>query len=114
MKKILSLLIVCVLLASFCISISAEELLDKENWDVRVSSLYQASDANLIKDGDISTYWHSAYTAEGGAITGKDNPPFYIYIKFPSEQVISGFTYTPRVDNTNGTARTYNFYRTCK
>ena len=106
MKKILSLLIVCVLLMSFCISISAEELLDKENWEVRVSSLYPESNAEFIKDSNPATYWHSSYTAEGGKIIGKDNPPFCIYIEFPTEQVISGFIYTPRTDNTNGTART--------
>ena len=40
----------------------------------------------------------------------KDKVPFYIYIELPTEELISGFTYTPRIDNTNGTARSYKFY----
>lgn len=110
MKKILSLLFVCSLILCLMIPVSATEYLDKSMFTVRVSSLYSESSADFIKDGNPATYWHSFYRAEGSSIVEKDSVPYYIYIELPTEELISGFTYTPRIDNTNGTARSYKFY----
>ena len=110
MKKILSLLFICSLILCLMIPVSAMEYLDKSAFKVSVSSLYTESSADFIKDGNPATYWHSFYRAEGSSIVEKDSVPYYIYIELPTEEIISGFTYTPRIDNTNGTARSYNFY----
>lgn len=110
MKKILSLLFVCSLILCLMIPVSAAEYLDKSMFTVRVSSLYPESSVDYMIDGDAKTYWHSFYRAEGSTIVEKDKVPYYIYIELPAEEIISGFTYTPRIDNTNGTARSYNFY----
>ncbi len=110
MKKILSLLFICSLILCLMIPVSAVEYLDKSMFTVRVSSLYPESSVEFMTDGKAETYWHSFYRAEGSSIVEKDSVPYYIYIELPTEEIISGFTYTPRIDNTNGTARSYNFY----
>ncbi len=110
MKKVLSLLTLATLLLCLVIPAAANEYLDKSAFEVRVSSLYPESNVEFIKDGKAETYWHSFYRAEGSTIVEQDKVPFYIYIELPTEEIISGFTYTPRIDNANGTARTYNFY----
>ena len=110
MKKILSLLFVCSLILCLMIPVSAAEYLDKSMFTVRVSSLYPESSVDYMIYVYAKTYCHSFYRAEGSTIVESDKVPYYIYIELPTEEIISGFTYTPRIDNTNGTARSYNFY----
>ena len=90
---------------------TAEGFVDRKGWQAKASSEYNDDlrGARLF-DGDTNSYWHSSYTAEGGTITGQDQPPFYVVAKFPSETAFSGFRYTPRVDNNTGTVLAYEFY----
>lgn len=53
-------------------------------------------------DGNLSTYWHSAYTAEGSTITSHDVAPFCVDLTLPKKMSISGIGYTPRQSNTDG------------
>ncbi len=89
----------------------ATGFVDRKGWTAKASSEHNEDlrGARLF-DGDKNSYWHSAYTAEGGNITGQDQAPFYVVAKFPSETAFSGFRYTPRVDNNTGTVLGYEIY----
>ena len=61
-------------------------------------------------DGDVKSYWHSKYTAEGSKIVSRDELPFKIRVEFPSAIDVSGWIYTPRSDNSVGTVTAYSIY----
>ena len=78
------------------------EKIDKSGVSVKASSDSQGGSSIKMLDGDIKTYWHSAYTAEGSTITGYDKAPFTLDFTFTKKTEISGISYTPRQDSTGG------------
>ena len=98
MKKILSLITVLSLIISMfsvCSSFAADDELPKDGWEITASS--EIIPIKNAIDGDINTYWHSSYTADGGTITGQDRPPFIIELTLPEVTEISGLRYYPRL-----------------
>ena len=77
-------------------------LSDKSKWDISVnsgeSSIKKAIDGIVADDN----YWHSYFKASGPQITYHDVPPYYIYLTFPAETVISKLDIIPRQDLKNG------------
>lgn len=61
-------------------------------------------------DNNVSTYWHSSYTAEGSEITSKDDPPFELKVVFDNPTYVSGINYVPRQDQNTGRFLEYNLY----
>ena len=82
--------------------------LSRKGWNIKVNST--KADISRAIDGDLKTYWHSDYTADGGTIIKHDVPPYYIDIDFGGECVISGINMVPRQDNTNGNFNMVNVY----
>ncbi len=98
MKKILALIFALslALTAVFALpSLANDDELPKDGWEITASS--EIISVKKAIDGDINTYWHSSYTAEGGSITGQDRPPFVIELTLPEVTEISGFRYYPRL-----------------
>ncbi|MDP4133251.1 MAG: stalk domain-containing protein [Bacillota bacterium] len=71
-------------------------------WNISVSSDLGQTGKNLI-DGDISTFWHSKYTAEGNKIVSQDKVPYTIIVDFGKATSISGIRYYPRDAKNAGT-----------
>ncbi len=72
-------------------------LKDKSKWEVSVSSFVASgNNAKAAFDGSADSFWHSKYTAENGAVTWKESPPYEFNVKFPEVVTISGLTYQPR------------------
>ncbi len=78
------------------------EKINKTGVSVKASSDGQGGSSPKMLDGDIKTYWHSAYTASGSTITGYDQAPFQLDFTFTKKTEISGISYTPRQDSTGG------------
>lgn len=79
------------------------ELLPTTSWSIKASSAQgEWGAAHKMLDGDLATFWHTAYTAEGSTITGYDQAPFTIDIDMGSKQQISGIGYIPRQNSTGG------------
>lgn len=74
---------------------------DKAGWKAEVNS-EKGSNVSKIFDGDVTTYWHSDYTADGPTVTGHDNPPYHLKVTLPKAVLTSGIVLTPRQDNPNG------------
>ena len=110
MKKIFALILALLMIAGSVMSLSAAEgeYTDKDKWVLSGES-HQNSLGKLV-DGDIKTYWHSYYEAEGSTITVKQEHPFRIKVEFPDKRDISGFCYTPRQDMQVGRVHGYNIY----
>lgn len=113
MKKILSIILALLMIASLSTAVFAAEteVPYDSSWVVTASSV-NAPGVDILKafDGDTATYWHTKYTVADGQITGHDECPHMITIVFPSEKTISGWKYTPRTDNGTGTVLAYNIY----
>lgn len=74
--------------------------LDKTGWTADVNSISGA--VNQIFDGNVDTYWHSAFVAVGSEIQSHDNPPYHLVITLPQAVLTSGIVLTPRTDNQTG------------
>ncbi len=113
MKKILSVLLATCLWVGIPSGILAAEeqnvLQNDGKWEISCSSEINIGNIKRAFDDDTSTYWHSGYTAEGGSITEKDDPPFIITVTFPEKQRITGWKYYPRTDRATGTILNYIF-----
>ena len=99
MKKFINLILVLTLLTTCFgnVSLAEDEYYTPEaTWKYAANSEWSANKVGLAFDGNVNTYWHSNYTAEGSTITSQDKPPFEITVKFPEAISISGFAYTPR------------------
>lgn len=92
-------------------ALAGELLKNDGSWNISASSAYGTGNAaGKAFDGDKSTYWHSAYKAEGTKIVSKEECPHTITVDFGKTVEIEGWRYTPRTDNGTGTAKTYNLY----
>ena len=90
------------------VKISGTKIQKGADWKITSSSEFKPI-GNAF-DGNVKTYWHSNYEAEGSTITKKDTPPFKIRVEFPEATDVSGWIYTPRTDNPTGTVSSYNIY----
>ncbi len=70
--------------------------------DASISTNSGTDSAIKMLDGNITTYWHSKYTAEGSTITSHDVAPFCVELQLPKKTSISGIGYTPRQNNPAG------------
>ncbi len=112
MKKLISLLLATSLVLSLgAFSVSAEDVkLDKTGWTVEASSEHQNSAQKAI-DGNVKSYWHSYFSAEGTTIVNKAASPHELKITLPESTVISGFSYVPRTgESSTGRVLKYEFY----
>ena len=73
-----------------------------KSWTFTASSTFYSLSAGRAFDGDVKTFWHSSYTAEGGAVTSKAPYPHYIDVDFGKMLDVAGIIYTPRPDNEAG------------
>lgn len=84
---------------------------DKSRWVATASS--EKAPKNVAKnaiDGDKKTIWHSGYTDDGVAtILSKEPGPHWLSVTLPEVTAISGFSYTPREEQT-GRIWQYEFY----
>ncbi len=71
-----------------------DEMMPEEGWTVWASSAMTKPE--LAMDGDMKTFWHSAYVVEGGKVVSQDMNPFDYIITFPEETEVSGIRYYPR------------------
>lgn len=69
---------------------------------ISISTNSGTGSAGSMIDGNIATYWHSKYTAEGSTITSHDVAPFCVDVELPKKTSISGIGYIPRQNNTSG------------
>lgn len=87
------------------------KITDKSRWVATASS--EKAPKNVAKnaiDGDKKTIWHSGYTDDGVAtILSKEPGPHWISVTLPEVTAISGFSYTPREEQTGRIWR-YEFY----
>jgi galactose oxidase len=84
--------------------------LDRSGWSVKADSeetkAENAPATNAI-DGQSTTYWHTSWSWDGTA----DTPlPHYLIVDLGTPQVVTGFTYLPRQDKTNGNIKDWAFY----
>ncbi|MDP4133248.1 MAG: discoidin domain-containing protein [Bacillota bacterium] len=100
MKKIFAFTLVLCLVLS-CISVpfqalaqEADEISDKGAWTITASS--EISPVTKVIDGDINTFWHTSYKAEGSTITSQDKPPYEIVLDLGTVTEISGLRLYPR------------------
>ncbi|MDP4132699.1 MAG: discoidin domain-containing protein [Bacillota bacterium] len=118
MKKIISLILVLAMAISLTVIVPAFAMSDDgsyykydSTWKLSVNSFLSGCPIENAFDGDVNTFWHSKYTAEGSTITWKEEGPFKITVVFPEAVPISGFKYTPRnTASQSGRALQYNFY----
>ncbi len=95
-------------------SVSAPEELEYSGTKIPFDSAWKITSSSEFSpvagafDGDKATYWHSKYTAEGSTITRRDELPFTVRVEFPEAIDVSGWIYTPRIDNAVGTVASYN------
>ncbi len=104
MKKILNILLSLILVLSCFTNISFAEdeyYTPEATWEYSANSEWSANKIAKAFDGNIKSFWHSNYVAEGTTITSQDNPPFEITVKFPEAISISGFAYTPRPEGSD-------------
>lgn len=87
------------------------KITDKSRWVATASS--EKAPKNVAKnaiDGDKKTIWHSGYTDDGVAtILSKEPGPHWLSVTLPEVTVVSGFSYTPREEQTGRIWR-YEFY----
>ena len=87
------------------------KITDKSRWVATASS--EKAPKNVAKnaiDGDKKTIWHSGYTDDGVAtILSKEPGPHWLSVTLPELTVVSGFSYTPREEQTGRIWR-YEFY----
>lgn len=107
MKKIISLMLIALLSLSLVSAVTAatDEYAPSSLWKIEVNSDRDSTIRNLI-DGNINSYWHSAYVVKDGQITSQDKPPFEIVVTFPEPKNIAGIRYLPRqvINNDNSSA----------
>lgn len=103
MKKALALLLsVFMALTWIQTAFAAEYVGNKSDWKITVNSEKSWALVDKVADGKDDTYWHSNYSEADGAVTGKDMPPYYLTVVFPSEEPVSAVEYLPRQDSNNG------------
>lgn len=115
MKKLCTLLLSILMILPLCISVAADEECYPYSADWQITASSDMGGSNAVTkafDGDVNTFWHTKYTAEGSTITSHDEVPHKVTIVFPQAISISGFQYTPRPDgmSASGRALAYNFY----
>lgn len=112
MKKIISaLLSVLMLLSLTSVAFAAENVIAKDgSWVIDATSDMGATVEKAF-DGDVNTYWHTKYTSDDGVnISSHDECPHTITVDFGKKIKVSGWEYTPRVDNGTGTILGHNIY----
>lgn len=112
MKKIISaLLSVLMLLSLTSVAFAAENVIAKDgSWVIGATSDMGATVEKAF-DGDVNTYWHTKYTSDDGVnISSHDECPHTITVDFGKKIKVSGWEYTPRVDNGTGTILGHNIY----
>ncbi len=80
----------------------------EESWKIDQTSAFGNLTAAKAFDGKTNTYWHSFYKAVDGKVSEKDTVPYTIRVEFPEVKDVSGWKYTPRTDNANGTIKAYS------
>ena len=111
MKKIFAIILSLLMVLPMCMAVSAEgETVPYDSsWEISATSQLGTSVMKAF-DGDLTTNWHTNYTAEGGKILSHDECPHVITVNFGKETEISGWRYHPRKDNEAGTVLAYNIY----
>ena len=84
-------------------------LLERSTWTITADSEIKSVPITNVLDGDKNTFWHSFYTATGGSVTSKDEPPFTIEIDLKKKEKISGIIFTPR-DSKAGIITKFDLY----
>lgn len=112
MKKIISFALSAFLILGSTVIFaedSAADEVDKSGWMAVASS--EIISAEKLIDSDLSTYWHSNYTAEGSTVTQKDTPPYTIEVTLDKAQTVSGIRAYPRSDgSTSGIVKSAELY----
>ena len=113
MKKIIAILsaisIIFTLLTVTSFA-AGSEIPYNSSWVVTDSSHFGNNKATLCFDDKPTSYCHSSYTVVDGKVASKDECPHTITVDFGETLEVSGWRYTPRTDNNNGTFKTYNIY----
>ena len=99
MKKIFAIILSLLMVLPMCMAVSAEgETVPYDSsWEISATSQLGTSVMKAF-DGDLTTNWHTNYTAEGGKILSHDECPHVITVNFGEETEISGWRYHPRKD----------------
>ena len=83
MKKILSIILALLMVASLSMAVFAAEteVPYDSSWVITVSSEH-TSNLGILKafDGDESTYWHTKFYVENNQVTGHDEVPHIITV----------------------------------
>lgn len=109
MKKLSSVICAFLMLSSLIVGAADNKISFSSKWKIQASS-DMGNTISKAFDGDSGTIWHSNFTAEGGKITGHDEPPHIIDVDFGAETTVSGWTYLPRNENFTGVIYKYNIY----
>ncbi len=113
MKKIFAILMTLAMVISLCTVSSfaaGSEIPYNSSWSVTESSHFGNHKATFCFDENPASFWHSSYTVVDGQVASKVECPHTITVDFGETLEISGWRYTPRTDNSNGTIKVYNIY----
>jgi galactose oxidase len=84
--------------------------LDRSGWSIKADSeetTVENAPAKYAIDGQSTSYWHTAWSWDSTV----DTPlPHYLIVDLGAPQVVTGFTYLPRQDKTNGNIEDWAFY----
>ena len=83
MKKIFAIILSLLMVLPMCMAVSAEgETVPYDSsWEISATSQLGTSVMKAF-DGDLTTNWHTNYTAEGGKILSHDECPHVITVNF--------------------------------
>ncbi len=87
-------------------------VLDRSEWSITSDSEIKSVPITNVLDGDINTFWHSFYTASGGSVVSKDDPPFTVELDLKKKEKISGLIFTPR-NSMAGIITKFDLYASC-
>lgn len=118
MKKLFTLLLLPALL--LCSSATAYagvgDPLDRSTWTLKASSACNDDNSgqiDAIKDGDVSTRWHSSWTTDASTNpSGLANHalPHWFIVDLGEIKDLGGFAYTARQDAANGRCKAYKVF----
>ena len=112
MKKILSLILVCLMLLSLTIATFAEgnEIKRDASWQISATDNYGGAVPKLAFDGNAETMYHSYYAVNSDGTMSYERNNHAITVDFGKTINVSGFTYQARTDNKSGVMTEFAVY----
>ena len=112
MKKLLSLILSCLMLLSLTIATFAEgnEIKRDASWQISATDNFGGAVPKLAFDGNAETMYHSYYAVNPDGTMSYEKNNHAITVDFGKTINVSGFTYQARTDNKSGVMTEYAVY----